>query len=176
MLKLIDKNEKIPNEYLNTPIKTLLEYHNFGKPFLEHSKPELLIGTCMDYRINLRIPPNYAFIIRNAGASLRYNEFQIAFALSVGGCKAIAVIGHTDCGMVNLSEKRSEFIEKMIKKFNYDKLAIEKYFDLHFPNNAIENEIAFTKKQADELKQKYPNIPIIALVYEVKDNLLYHIE
>lgn len=175
-MKLIDKYEKIPTEYLNTPIQSLLEYHNLGKPFAEHSRPEILIATCMDYRINLRIPPNFGYIIRNGGASIRHNDFHIAFALTVGGCNAIAVIGHTDCGMVNLPAKKNKFVEEMTKKFNIDEHSSHKFFDIHSLDSEIVNEVEFTKKQAEKLKQNYPNIPIIALIYEVKDNLLYHIQ
>lgn len=172
---LIDKPEKIPSEYLNTPLQHLIEYHNFGYKFQEYEKPQLLIGTCMDYRINLRIPDRFAFVIRNGGASLKHNDFQIAFALSVGGCRAIAVIGHTDCGMVNLPSKHDLFVDGMTNRLNYKQCEADEFFNTKSVDNEIYDEIDFTKKQAKQLSEKYPNIPVIAMFYEVKDNLLYHI-
>lgn len=172
---LIDKPELIPLEFRNTPIEKLIQYHNFGIPFEQYDKPQLLIGTCMDFRINLRIPDKFAFIIRNGGASLKHNDFQIAFALSVGGCQSIAVIGHTDCGMVNLPSKQDLFVEGMANRLNYEPSNADLFFRTKSPENEIYNEMEFTKKQAEQLKEKYPNIPIIAMIYEVKDNLLYHI-
>lgn len=172
---LIDKSEKIPAEYLNTTLQHLIEYHNLGYEFKEYEKPQLLIGTCMDYRINLRIPDRFAFVIRNGGASLKHNDFQMAFALSVGGCQAIAVIGHTDCGMVNLPSKHNLFVDGMTKRLNYEQSEADEFFRTKSIENEIYSEIEFTKKQAEQLKEKYPNIPVIAMIYEVKDNLLYHI-
>lgn len=170
---LIDKLEKLPAEYLNTPIQKLIEYHNFNKPHEEYNQPKLLIGTCMDYRVNLKIPDKFAFIIRNGGASLRHNDFQIAFGLTVGGCEAIAVIGHTDCGMANLQQKQSTFVDKFVNKLNYEEKIAKDFFLTKSPENEIYNEIDFTKQQVSELSEKYPNIPVIGLIYEVKDNLLY---
>lgn len=172
---LIDKPEKIPAEYLNTPLQHLIEYHNFGYKFQEYEKPQLLIGTCMDYRINLRIPDKFAFVIRNGGASLKHNDFQMAFALSVGGCQAIAVIGHTDCGMVNLPNKHDLFVDGMTNRLNYEQSEADEFFRTRSVENEIYSEIEFTKNQAKQLSEKYPNIPVIAMIYEVKDNLLYHI-
>lgn len=174
-MKLIDSFDKIPSEYINTPIQKLLEFHNLNIPYDVYIQPKILIGTCMDYRINLRIPPNFGFIIRNGGASLKHNDFQVAFAMAVGGCEAIAVIGHTDCGMVNLHTKHNAFIEGMIGKLKFEPSEAEKFFNTKSSENEISNEIEFTRKQAQQLKYKYPDIPVIALIYEVKDGLLYHI-
>ncbi len=175
-MTLIDKPEKIPNEFVDTPIQKLIEYHNCGLEHKNYDKPQLVIGTCMDYRIHLRIPDRFAFIIRNGGASLVHNDFQLAFALTVGGCQAIAVIGHTDCGMVNLASKQDLFIDGMINKLNFSQSDANNLFRTKSPENEIYSEIEFTKKQAQQLKEKYPNIPVIAMIYEVKDNLLYHIQ
>lgn len=50
--------------FRHTPIGKLLAYHNLGVPPLVHEKAELLIGMCMDNRKSLRIPENFAYIIR----------------------------------------------------------------------------------------------------------------
>src|SRR5215210_3930799 len=93
----------IPSEYRDTPIGSLLEYHNLDRRFDAYQQAHLLIGMCMDNRKSLRIPDNFAYIIRAGGANLRYSEFKISYAIAIGGVKCISLIGHNECGMVNLA-------------------------------------------------------------------------
>ena len=60
----------------------------------------------MDYRETLRIPDKFAYIMGTGGVDLRHNEFQISFAISVAELTAIGLVGHTNCGMVNLMAKK----------------------------------------------------------------------
>ena len=76
-----------------TPIETLLAYQNLGVPHTSHERAELLIGMCMDNRKHLRIPENFAFIIRAGGGNLRYSEFKVSYAIAIGGVSAIALLG-----------------------------------------------------------------------------------
>ena len=94
--------EDILPEYRETPVGLLLEYHNLNRPLDNFTTAQLLIGMCMDNRKHLRIPDNFAYIIRAGGANLRYSEFKVSYAIAVGGVKSIALIGHNHCGMVNL--------------------------------------------------------------------------
>jgi len=110
MLIPIEKEEDIFPEYRNTPIGKLLEYHNLGSPFDNYTKAELLIGMCMDNRKSLRIPENYAYIIRSGGGNLRYSEFKVSYAIAIGQLSHIALIGHNNCGMVNLLDRKDAFI------------------------------------------------------------------
>jgi carbonic anhydrase len=106
--------EDIFPEYRNTPVGFLLEYHNLNRPLDAYTKAQLLIGMCMDNRKYLRIPENFAYIIRSGGANLRYSEFKVSYAIAVGGVKAIVLIGHTQCGMVNLIARRNLFIQGLV--------------------------------------------------------------
>ena len=80
MNRLIDITtpDDIFAEYEGTPIGLLLEYHNFNKPLDKFTEAQLLIGMCMDNRKHLRIPDNFAFIIRAGGANLRFSEFKVS--------------------------------------------------------------------------------------------------
>ena len=69
----------------------------------------------MDHRKRLRIPDNFAYIIRAGGGNLRYSEFKVSYAIAVGEVKTIALIGHNQCGMVNLISKREQFIQGMVE-------------------------------------------------------------
>ena len=40
---------------------------------------------------------------------MRYSEFKVSYAIAVGGVRAIALMGHTNCGMSNLAGRREMF-------------------------------------------------------------------
>src|SRR6185503_7125852 len=86
-------------EYQDTPAGQLLEYHNLERALGSAAKPELLIGMCMDARKALRMPQDFAFVLRTAGANMRDNEFRMSYAIAIAGVKTIVLIAHTDCGM-----------------------------------------------------------------------------
>ncbi|MEO7359601.1 MAG: carbonic anhydrase, partial [Gemmatimonadaceae bacterium] len=65
-------------EYQGTPTGLLLEYHNLERALGSSNGQQLLIGMCMDSRKSLRIPNDFAFVLRTAGANMRDNEFRIS--------------------------------------------------------------------------------------------------
>ena len=169
----IRKAEDISPEYRDTPIGLLLEYHNLSRPFDTFTDGQLLIGMCMDHRKRIRIPDKFAYIIRTGGANLQQNEFQISYAFAVGGAKAIALIGHTQCGMVNLNSRRELFIQGMVDKVGWEKKYAEEHFMKFAPLFEIANEVEFVVSEAKRLRLRFPNIPIAPLLYLVEDHLLY---
>ena len=177
MNRLININSKndIPKEYSNTPVGLLLEYHNLGKNFENYSSAELLVGMCMDNRKHLNIPDNFAYIIRAGGANLRYSEFKVSFAIAVGGVKHIALIGHTNCGMVNLISKKEKFINGLVENGGWDKEFAIEHFNQFAPMFEIGNEIDFILSETKRLRNRYPKIIIAPMLYKVEDNLLYMI-
>ena len=80
-------------------LEVLLSSHNAGKPFAPFVLPQLAIVTCMEFRINLRLPDRFAFVLRTGGANVRPIESYLAFSVARTGIHAIAIIGHTDCAM-----------------------------------------------------------------------------
>jgi carbonic anhydrase len=172
----IQSKEDILPEYRDTPIGLLLEYHNLDRPFEEYQTAKLLIGMCMDNRKHLHMPDNFSFIIRTGGANLRYSEFKVSFAISIGGVRHIALIGHTNCGMVNLISRKAEFIKGLVEISGWDKDAAEDHF-LHFaPMYEIRNETDFIRSEAKRLRLRYPKIKIAPMLYKVEDNKLYLIK
>jgi carbonic anhydrase len=160
-------------EYQNTPIGLLLEYHNLNRPLDSFAQAQLLIGMCMDNRKHLRIPDNFAYIIRAGGANLRYSEFKVSYSIAVGGVKSIALIGHNQCGMVNLSARRDIFIQGLVDNAGWEKEWAEQHF-MHFaPMFEIGNEIDFILSESQRLRLRYPKIRVAPLFYRVEDNLLY---
>ena len=160
-------------EYQSSPIGLLLEYHNLGRSSETCTAAQLLIGMCMDNRKHLHIPDNFAFIIRTGGANLRYSEFKVSYAIAIGGVKAIALIAHTQCGMVNMVARRDQFIQGLVDYAGWDREWAEEHF-MHFaPMFEIGNETDFVLSEAKRLRLRYPKIQVAPLMYRVEDNLLY---
>lgn len=172
----IDSVSAIPKIYVDTPIGNLLEYHNLKKAFSSYANAQLLIGMCIDNRKHLNIPDNFAFIIRAGGANLRYSEFKISFAISVGGVKHIALIGHNHCGMVDLISKKDIFIEGLVNNAGWSKDRADEHFKKFAPMFEIGNEIDFILSEAIRLRKVYPKIQIAPMMYLVEDNRLYLIK
>jgi carbonic anhydrase len=176
MLIPIEKEEDIFPEYRNTPIGKLLEYHNLGSPFDSYTRAELLIGMCMDNRKSLRIPENFAYIIRSGGGNLRYSEFKVSYAIAIGQLSHIALIGHTNCGMVNLLERKDAFIKGLVEIAGWNEKRAEEHFMHYAPMFEIGNENDFLLSEAKRLRPLYPRIKIAPMIYKVEDNKLYLIK
>jgi carbonic anhydrase len=166
----------IQPEYRNTPIGLLLEYHNLNRDFENYSNAQLLVGMCMDNRKHLHMPDNFAFIIRSGGANLRYSEFKVSFAVSVGEVKHIALIAHSNCSMVNLISKKTQFINKLSENGGWTVEQAEEHFNNYAPMFEINNEIDFILSETSRLRSRYPKVQIAPMYYKLEDNLLYMIK
>lgn len=171
----INSINDIPKHYRNTPIGRLLEYHNLNRPPEAYTHAELLVGMCMDNRKQLHIPDNFAFIIRAGGANLRYSEFKVSYAIAVGGIRCIALIGHTQCGMVNLIARKEQFVEGLVKAAGWERQAAEEHFFHFAPMFEIGNEVDFVLSEVKRLRLRYPGILVAPLLYDVADSRLYMI-
>ncbi len=178
MSKFIDIKSvgDIPEIYRNTPLGLLLEYHNLNRTFDSYASAQLLIGMCMDNRKYIHIPENFSFIIRSGGANLRTSIFKISYAISVGGIRHIALIGHDQCGMVNLMSKKEQFIQGMIDGAGWSREWAEEHFLQWAPIFEIENEVDFVRSEARRLQERYPKIMVAPLLYKVKQNRLHLIK
>jgi len=172
----ISSEEDIFPEFRDTPIGLLLEYHNLNREYETYTQAQLLIGMCMDNRKHLHIPDNFAFIIRAGGANLRYSEFKVSYAIAVGGVRTIALIGHNQCGMVNLMARKNVFIKGLVENAGWDREMAEQHFTQFAPMFEIGNEVDFVLSEAKRLCLRYPKIQVAPLLYLVEDNLLYQIE
>lgn len=168
--------EDILPQYRHTPIGLLLEFHNLDRPFATYTEAQLLVGMCMDNRKHLHIPENFSYIIRSGGANLRYSEFKVSYAISVGGIKHIALIGHDNCGMVNLHSRKEEFIRGLVDSAGWTTERAEEHFTNFAPMFEIGNAIEFVVSEAKRLRVKYPKITVAPLFYHVDTNRLSIIE
>ena len=175
LLPIKSKDDILP-AYKDTPIGLLLEYHNLNRPFDVYQNAQLLVGMCMDNRKHLHMPDNFSYIIRTGGANLRYSEFKVSYAISVGGVRHIALIGHNNCGMVNLIARKEQFIHGLMEGSGWSKEQAEDHF-LHFaPMFEIGNEPDFILSETKRLRLRYPKIIIAPMLYLVEDNQLYFIQ
>ena len=128
---------------------------------------------CMDYRENLRIPANFAYVIRLAGARVRQRDFNVSYAVGVGGVQSIAVIGHTDCGMINVAFKEEAFVKGLMERGDWNSEAAHSHFASSAPIHEIGSETESAIKGAERLRQIYKKVMTVPLIYRVEDGLLY---
>lgn len=178
MAQIIPVNylEDILPEYRGTPVGLLLEYHNLGRAVGSAPAPQVLIGMCMDSRKSLRIPNDFAFVLRTAGANMRDNEFRISYAIAVGGVRTIVLIAHTDCGMARLQQRRDQFINGLIDAAGWDEARAVRHFEESAPRFGIRDEVDFVLREAERLRTIYPRIHIVPFLYRVEDDLLYQLK
>lgn len=175
-LSPVRSRQDIFPEYLGTPVGLLLEYHNLNREYETYTQAQLLVGMCMDNRKHLHIPDNFSYIIRSGGANLRYSEFKVSYAVAVGGVKSIALIGHNQCGMVNLNARREVFIKGLVENAGWEPYLAEQHFMQFAPMFEIGNEVDFVTSEARRLRSRYPKIQVAPLLYKVEDNLLYQVK
>jgi len=172
LVEVITEDDIFP-EYRQTPIGLLLEFQNLNRPLDNYTQAQLLIGMCMDNRKHLRIPDNFAYIIRAGGANLRYSEFKVSYAIAIGDIQHIVLIGHNNCGMVNLISRKEQFINGLVSKAGWDREWAEEHF-MHFaPIFEIGNETDFVISEAKRLRLRYPKITVAPMYYKVENNRLY---
>ncbi|MFH1707605.1 MAG: carbonic anhydrase [Planctomycetota bacterium] len=171
----VSREADILPQWRDTPVGELLRYHNLREPHREYRRAEILIGMCMDNRNMLRIPDNFAYIIRAGGANLSRMEFKVSFAIAIGGVRTICLIGHSDCGMVGLASRRQAFIDGLILNGGWTLEAATAHFDQHVSEFGISDAADFVRIKAAMLRQRYPKVVVAPLFYTVEDGLLHHI-
>ena len=169
----VGSRDDIFPEYKKTPIGDLFEYHNLGRSLESCENGQLLIGMCMDNRKHLRIPDNFAYVIRAGGANIRYSEFKVSYAIAIGEIQHLALIGHNKCGMVDLVSRKDQFINGLVERAGWERERAEEHFSQYAPMFEIGDEIDFVLSEAARLRANYPKITVAPLFYNVDDNRLY---
>lgn len=162
-------------EYRDTPVGLLLEYHNLERATGSLRKRRLLIGMCMDSRSAIRMPRNFAYVLRTAGANMRDNEFRMSYAISVLRVRTIVLIAHTDCGMKTVADKHDEFITGMVEFAGWTADQAEAVYAEGLPKFGISDEVEFVMGEAARLRTLYPRIEVAPLLYRLEDHLLYQL-
>jgi carbonic anhydrase len=162
--------------YRHTPVEWLLRYHNLAEPLPSTSgRAELLVGMCMDDRKDLVIPNEFAFVLRAAGGNLRDHAFDISYAVAIGGVRAIALLAHTNCGMVGVRQKRDAFIRGLVARGGWEEQRAAKHFDESVAVYEIEDAVTFVLQETSRLTALYPSVLVAPLLYRVEDDRLLQI-
>ena len=171
----VQARDDIVPAYRGTPIEELLAYHNLGAPFQQHPTAELLVGMCMDYRMLLRMPPDFAYVLRVGGANLRGLEFQISLAIA-HGVTAVCVIGHDQCAMSGVVDRGPTFVRGLVEHGGWSNRDARNHFKTHAPHFEIGDVIAFVQSEALRLSRRYPRIVVAPLFYSVAEHVLYQVD
>lgn len=163
--------------YRGTPIESLLRYHNLGEPLpASTGHAHLLVAMCMDHRKELIIPNEFAYILRSAGGSLRDSEFEVAYAVAVGGVDTIALLAHTDCGMSVVMSKRDAFIAGLVSRAGWTPTSAAEHFDDYARHHHIGDAVEFVVTEAARIRALFPAVRVAPLVYRVDSDLLVQVE
>jgi carbonic anhydrase len=162
--------------YRGTPVEQLLRYHNLGEPLPPSTgHAEILVGMCMDHRKDLRLPQEFAYVLRAAGGNLGGSEFEISYAVGVGRVSAIALLAHTDYGMAHVTEKRDAFVRGLVEWGGCTEEAASRHFAEHASRYEIGDPLEFVVAEAARLQSYYPRLIVAPLLYTVEDDRLTQI-
>lgn len=176
MLIPVNSVSDILPAYCGTPIEWLLRYHNLRERQPPTSgRADLLVGMCMDDRAALVIPNEFAYVLRAAGANFRDHTFDISYAIAVGGVQAIAVMTHTDCGMVGVRRKRDAFIAGLVERAGWSEDDAARHFDESAAIYEIGNPVEFVREEARRLARMYSKVLVAPLLYQVEDDRMVQI-
>lgn len=151
--------------YRTTAIGQLLRYQNLGAAPARHTRPELLIATCLEQQAALRVPDGFAIHVRTAAASLKRDPFKVSWAIGVAGVQAIALVAHDDCALTALTGRRESFIRQMIESAGWEQSAAEQHFDHWSDLFQVDDPAGFVATEAARLRLRYPKIAVAPLLY-----------
>ena len=168
----IHVKKDIPENYRDTAIEKLFCYHNMNHPFGSYSKAEMLILMCMDHRKMMQLPDNFAYIIRNSGAKIDGVTFAISFAVAVAKINTIAVIGHSNCRMIDIGRYGVDFVQGLIEQ-GWKRQKAEMLFLKKHKVFEIKDVIASVINETKKLRSQYSKVQIVPMYYQVEDKNLY---
>ena len=175
-IRPVDALDDILPAYRGTPLEQLLRYHNLGEPLpATTGRPSLLVAMCMDNRKDLTIPGEFAYVLRSAGGNLIDSEFEVSYAVAVGGVSTIALLAHTDCGMAHVTAKHDAFVAGLIERGGWTREAAEQHFAEAARRYEIGDPTAFVIGETNRLRARYPRVLVAPFLYSVDDDRLAQI-
>ena len=172
----VESADAIISAYRGTPIESLLRYHNLGEPLPPTTgHAHLLVSMCMDHRKELVIPNEFAYVLRSAGGNLRDSEFEVAYAVAMGGVDTIALLAHTDCGMSHVLAKRDPFVAGLETRAGWSPERAAELFDAYAHRFHIGDAVTFVIDEAARLRALFPAVRVAPLLYRVDSDRLVQI-
>jgi carbonic anhydrase len=161
----------IPPACRATPVAGRLAYHNLKTPQRSYDGAELLIGTCLDNRIALRIHDNFAYILRAGGANLQRIECKVSYAAAVGGVRTICLIRHGRCGLVDSRARRDVFMNGLVENGGWERREAEQHFDQFALVFEIRDPAEFLLGDARRLGERCTRAAVAPLFYQIREGL-----
>ena len=134
---------------------------------------QLAVVVCMDARIDpakaLGLTEGDAHVIRNAGGRVSEALRSLAISQTLLGTKEVAVIHHTDCGMLTFTD---ESIRKQLREqrgADADHVAFLPFPEL---DQSVRDDLAAYKK-SPLVRQ---DVPVRGFVYDVKTGRLREVK
>lgn len=170
-LKAVNFSTDIPKRWQNTPVEKMILAHNFDRGVETSGMPELMLVTCIDYRIMPKIPERFAYVLRRAAGSLAGLEFNLSYALAKG-VKHLVILAHNDCGMTRVPEHREPILNALLEQ-GWEKQDAENFIDQHAGNYAIPGELEALESEYDRICQMFKNLEVAPLFVSLAENHIY---
>jgi carbonic anhydrase len=155
----------VPAEWRETPVGEFIAYQNLARPHVRPERATLLIGTCMDGRIVLKVPRGFAFILRTAGAIMAPVEANLSYVLATRDVRYVAVVGHTDCYAVGLDRRRDEVVAGLVRA-GWDRARAIRHADEEVIPRGIDDPVASALREARRVADDFHGVQAAALLYD----------
>lgn len=172
----VDTADDILERYRGTPIADLLATHNLGSTPPDPPTADLLIVTCMDQRVMLRVPERVGFQLRTAGATPTPVLPNVAFAVSMAGIKAIGLVTHTDCAMCRVPECAEAVIAHLVDREGWQPAEADELISVLHEVFHLDDPVQAAWKYARLLEARFPTCLVAPLLYQVDDGALLQID
>jgi carbonic anhydrase len=103
---------------------------------------------------------------------LKRSAFDVSWAIAEAGVRAIAVIGHDDCGLVGLRGRRDDFVARLVEVAGWERPAAEQHFDHWSDLVEVADPATAVLDEAHRLRLRYPAIPVAPLLRRAADGAL----
>ena len=161
----------VPPAWRDTPVGDLLAYQNLGRPHVRPDAPTLLVGTCMDGRIQLHLPRGFAFVLRTAGANLDAVAGNVSYVLATKGVKYVAVVTHTGCGAVRLGDRQAEVVSGLVD-CGWPHERARRHVEEDVVPHGIDDPVAFAHREAHRVESVYRGVRAAPLLYDTAEGTL----
>lgn len=159
-------------EWRDTPIAALLAAVNLGTAPAVAAQPVILVARCWEDQANLALPAGFALELRAPGGVLKRSAFDVSWAIAAAGVRAIAIVGHDDCGLVGLRGRREEFVARLVDVAGWERPAAEQHFDHWGDLVEVADPAEAALDEAHRLRLRYPAIPVAPLLRRAADGAL----
>ncbi|HEY9772810.1 MAG TPA: hypothetical protein V6C81_03260 [Planktothrix sp.] len=161
----------IPQRWKDTPIEQLILAQNFDHTIAVAETAQLFICTCIDFRVQPKVPPYYAYLSRIAGGKVSGSEFALAYAVT-RGVRHAAMIAHNDCGMTKVSTYAPSVTNVLVEQ-GWPRDVAEQYVTEQGAKYAIEDEIDSLKREFIRVRRLFPKLEIAPLFTSLANGHLY---